>query len=261
MRYRRRARMRAARGFPQTLPIEVSISAEQTVDVVGIFARIAPRYDLMNRLMTAGLDLAWRRRAVDLLGQLPDLPVLDVGTGTADLALALAGRRPEVRIAGLDPTAEMLALGRQKVARRGLQERITLLRGDALALPFADASCAAVVSAFTLRNVADRARALCEMRRVVVPGGPVLCLELSWPRFPGFSSLFGLYFARLVPTLGALVARSRAAYTYLPASVDAFLSPEALAQAMEEAGLEDVQVWRLVPGTATIHLGRRSALG
>lgn len=223
-----------------------------------LFAAIAPRYDVMNRLMTAGLDLAWRRRAVALLGPLgAGGPILDVGTGTADLALILARARPDVMIAGLDPSPEMLAVGRRKVARRGLERRIALLRGDALALPCPAASCAAVVSAFTLRNVVDLPQALREMRRVVVPGGPVLCLELSQPRVAGFSPLFRLYFTRLVPMLGALVAGQREAYSYLPASVEAFLSPTELARAMAEAGLNGVRVVRLALGAATIHIGWR----
>lgn len=226
--------------------------------VARLFAAIAPRYDLMNRLMTGCMDLAWRRRACRLLGPLsPSALVLDVGTGTADLALTLARCRPGLRLLGLDPSPEMLALGRRKVERAGLAGRIPLVRGDAEALPCPDGSMAAVVSAFTLRNVADLPQALAEMRRVVAPGGPVLCLELSQPRLPGFRSLFRLYFTRLVPLLGALVARSRAAYTYLPQSVDAFLSPEGLARAMEDAGLQVERVERVALGAAAIHVARR----
>ncbi len=222
-----------------------------------LFAAVAPRYDLMNRLMTFGLDLAWRRRACDLLGPLPAGPLLDLGTGTADLALAVARRRPGTPVIGLDPSPEMLALAGRKVARRGLLSRISLLRGDALALPLADRSCGAVLSAFVLRNLPDLPQALREMRRVVAPGGQVLCLELARPRLPGFRHLFRPYFSRLVPLLGALVAGQRPAYTYLPASVDAFLAPEALACAMADAGLGPVRVLRLGLGVATIHLARR----
>jgi len=226
--------------------------------VARLFAAIAPRYDLMNRLMTARMDVAWRQRAADLLGALPaGATVLDVGTGTADLALAVARRWPGVRVLGVDPSPEMLALGEAKVARAGLAGRVGLVRGDALALPCPDGSCAAVVSAFTLRNVADLSRALGEMRRAVAPGGAVLCLELSQPRAPGFRPLFRFYFTRLVPILGALIARNRAAYTYLPQSVDAFLSPEGLAQAMRQAGLEVECVELLALGAAAIHVARR----
>ncbi len=222
-----------------------------------LFAGIAPRYDLMNRLMTAGLDLGWRRRASDLLGELGPGPLLDVGTGTADLALTLAHRRPGVRVVGIDPSAPMLALARHKLERAACRGQISLARGDALALPFPDGSFAGVLAAFVLRNIGDLARALSEMRRVVAPGGPVLCLELSRPRTPVFRTLFRFYFTRLVPILGALVARDRAAYTYLPASVDAFPSPAALAAAMERSGLDGIRVVPLALGAATIHVGRR----
>ena len=234
------------------------INPEKAAAVARLFAAIAPRYDLMNRLMTARMDLAWRRRAADLLGPLvAGATVLDVGTGTADQALAIASRWSEVRVVGVDPSPEMLALGQRKVLQAGLAQRIALVRGDGLELPCPDGGCAAVASAFALRNVADLPRALREMRRAVAPGGVVLCLELSQPRMPGFRPLFRLYFTRLVPILGALIARSRAAYTYLPQSVDAFLSPEGLAQAMAEAGLEVERVELMTLGAAAIHVARR----
>ncbi len=223
-----------------------------------LFAGIAPRYDLMNRLMTAGLDVGWRRRACELLGEPGPGPLLDAGTGTADLALTLVRCRPGAHVVGVDPSAPMLALGAAKLARAGCDGQVSLARGDALALPFPDASFAGVLSAFVLRNVGDLARALGEMRRVVAPGGPVLCLELSRPQAPVFRAIFRFYFTRLVPILGALVARNRAAYTYLPASVDAFPSPAALAAAMERAGLAGIRIVPLALGAATIHIGRRA---
>ncbi len=223
-----------------------------------LFAGIAPRYDLMNRLMTAGLDLRWRRRACELLGELGPGPLLDAGTGTADLALTLVHRRPSVHVVGLDPSAPMLALGAAKLGRAGCDGQVALARGDALALPFPDGSFAGVLSAFVLRNVGDLPLALGEMRRVVARGGPVLCLELSRPQAPVFGAVFRFYFTRLVPILGALVAGDRAAYTYLPASVDAFPSPAALAAAMERAGLVGIRIVPLALGAATIHVGRRA---
>lgn len=242
------------RNPPPTRRVPADADPRQSLE---LFAVIARRYDLINHLMSAGLDSLWRRSACALLDGAPPGPVLDLGTGTADLALTLARRRPELRIVGLDPSPQMLVLGRQKLADRGLEERITLLRGDALDLPLPDASCAAVLSAFVLRNLPDLPRAFREMHRVVVPGGLVLCLELTWPQAPIFRGLFRLYFTRLVPILGAAIANSRRAYTYLPASVAAFPRPEAVARMMEEAGLTSLTVRRLFPGTAAIYTGLR----
>lgn len=236
----------------------MDMSQVHSTTVARTFAAIAPRYDLMNRLMTFCLDLGWRRRACDLLdGASGPGAILDVGTGTCDLSIMLARRYPHARIVGLDFSAEMLALGECKVARQGLTGRVTLVRGDALALPFPDASFTAVVSAFTVRNLANVPLALREMRRVVVPGGQVLCLELSRAQVSGFRPLFRLYFNWLVPILGAVVAGHRLAYTYLPASVEAFLAPAALTEAMARAGLGEVYAERLALGAAWIHVGRR----
>ncbi|MGQ9683390.1 MAG: ubiquinone/menaquinone biosynthesis methyltransferase [Anaerolineae bacterium] len=232
--------------------------AMQRAAIARTFAAIARRYALMNRLRTFCREVGGRRCASRLLGPVAGGgPILDIGAGTADLSLMLARARPGARIVGLDLTAEMLNLGHDKVERAGLSGRISLLQGDALALPFTDSSFAAVASAFAIRNLPDVPAALAEMRRVVVPGGTVLCLELSQPRVPGFRSLFRPYFACLVPLLGTIVAGQRAAYTYLPASVDRFLSPLALQQAMAAAGLEDVRVKRLALGAACIHVARR----
>ncbi|MCL6432053.1 MAG: ubiquinone/menaquinone biosynthesis methyltransferase [Anaerolineae bacterium] len=242
------------RNLPPTRRVPAVADPRQSLE---LFAAIARRYDLMNHLMSAGLDILWRRQACALLDGGRPGPVLDLGTGTADLALTLARRRPELRIVGLDPSPQMLVLGQRKLAGRGLEGRIELLRGDALDLPLPDASCSAIVSAFVLRNLPDLPRALREMRRVVVPGGLVLCLELTWPQAPIFRGLFCLYFTRLVPVLGAAIANSRRAYTYLPASVAAFPRPEALARTMEEAGLTPLTARRLFPGTAAIHIGLR----
>ncbi len=220
-----------------------------------MFARIAPRYDLMNALMTAGRDQAWRRVAARLGAPAPGGLVLDLATGTADLALAVLGETPARAVVGVDFVEAMLHLARAKLEARG-ERRVRLAAGDALALPFRDRAFAGVVSAFLLRNLADLPAGLAEMRRVTAPGGRVVALEITQPALPVWRDAFRLYFHRVVPALGGLVSGDRAAYTYLPDSVDRFVTPAELARLMAEVGLVDVRVRRLGLGTVTIHVGR-----
>lgn len=222
--------------------------------VRAMFTRIAGRYDLMNSLMTAGRHHAWRRRAARAALDAPPGPVLDLATGTADMALALRARDPARTVVGADFSPGMLARARAKLARAG-PDRIHLVGADALRLPFADASFAAVTSAFLLRNLEDLEQGLAEMRRVTRPGGRVVALDIVGPRWPLGRSLFAVYFHRVVPLLGALVAGDRQAYTYLPRSVERFLEPAELAALMERAGLRAVHYRRLGLGTVALHAG------
>ncbi len=220
-----------------------------------MFAGIAPRYDLMNALMTAGRDQAWRREAARLAAPAPEDLVLDLATGTADLALAFLEKTPAETVVGLDFVEGMLRLARDKL--RGQEERrVTLVAGDALALPFPDATFGCVASAFLLRNLADLRAGLAEMRRVTAPGGSVVALEITQPTLPVWREAFRLYFHHVVPALGALVSGDRAAYTYLPRSVERFVTPQELARLMGSVGLWDVRITRLGLGTVTIHVGR-----
>ncbi len=219
-----------------------------------MFTRIAGRYDLMNALMTGGRHHAWRRVTAAAVAPAPAGPALDLATGTADLALAVRAAAPDRTVVGADFAEAMLRRARAKLAARG-ERRVPLLAADALALPFADATFACVTSAFLLRNLADLAAGLAEMRRVTRPGGLVAALEITRPGVPGWDALFGLYFNRLVPLIGAVVARDRAAYTYLPQSVERFVTPAELARLMTRAGLRDVRYRRLGLGTLALHVG------
>ncbi len=186
-------------------------------------------------------------------------PVLDVATGTADLALAYwragCGR---VRVVGVNFCRPMLDLGREKVHRAGAAKNLTLAEADALDLPFADGSFEVVSIAFGLRNLADPDRGLREMARVCRPGGRVAVLEFSLPRNAAFRAVYGWYFGRVLPRIGQAVARNRqGAYNYLPASVGEFFSPQALVAKMEQAGLADVRCWPLTFGIAAIYVGRK----
>ena len=178
---------------------------------------------------------------------------LDLATGTADLALALRAQGPTRLVVGADFAEGMLGEARRKLGARHAT-RVPLLAADALALPFADKTFACVASAFLLRNLADLPAGLAEMRRVTMPGGVVTALEITRPGVPGWDVVFGLYFNRLVPLIGALVAGDRAAYTYLPQSVERFVTPAELARLMEGVGLREVQYRRLGLGTIALHV-------
>lgn len=223
--------------------------------VRAMFTRIAGQYDLMNSLMTAGRHHAWRRLAAAAAAAAPAGLALDLATGTGDLALAIQAASPGREVVGADFSQGMLAHARRKLDGRA-GARIPLLAADALALPFADGAFACVSSAFLLRNLADLPGGLREMRRVTRPGGIVVALEITRPGVPGWDALFGLYFHRLVPLAGALVARDRQAYTYLPQSVERFVSPRELAVLMTDAGFRDVTYRRLGLGTIALHTAR-----
>ncbi|MGH2584303.1 MAG: ubiquinone/menaquinone biosynthesis methyltransferase [Dehalococcoidia bacterium] len=220
--------------------------------VSAMFDAIAGRYDLMNRLMSAGQDGRWRRIAVEALGMLPGGPLLDVGVGTGDLALALRRRFSGRAIVGVDLSRGMMQVAEQKGGDLRLAE------ADVLHLPFADRTFAAVGTAFTVRNVADLSAALREVRRVLMPGGRFACLEITRPRDGVLARLFNLYFHEAVPRAGGLIAGSPRAYRYLPASVDRFVSGAELATAMRAVGFSAVRMRRFWPGAVTLHLGMRT---
>lgn len=230
--------------------------ADKSRYVREMFTRIAARYDLMNGLMTFGRHQAWRRIAARMATPEAGGLALDVATGTGDLALALLEEARVHRVIGLDFSEGMLRVGRAKLALKDPLRRVSLVVGDALALPFPDRSFACVASAFLLRNLADLKQGLQEMRRVAQPGGWVVALEITQPTLPGFSSVFRWYFHGLVPRIGGLVSRDREAYTYLPQSVDRFLPPAELARLMEAIGLKEVSYRQLGIGTVTVHAGR-----
>lgn len=220
-----------------------------------MFSRIAARYDLMNGLMTLGMHHAWRRQVARQSIPAPEGPLLDLATGTGDLALALREAHPHRLVVAADFSIGMLREAERKLAAVDPPPRVPLVAADALALPFGDRTFACVTSAFLLRNLADLGRGLAEMKRVTRPGGRVVALEITQARLPGFAPLFRVYFNRIVPRLGRLVSGDAEAYTYLPQSVEGFLGPEELRQAMQDAGLRGVSYRTTGLGTITIHTG------
>lgn len=221
-----------------------------------MFGEIAGRYDLLNRLLSAGIDRRWRRRTVHLVAPSRG-PVLDVCTGTADLALAYwrqGGGR--VRVVGADFCREMLIQGGRKIYREGASSGVSLVEADATNLPFPADVFEVVCVAFGLRNVCDTDRALAEMVRVCQPGGRVAVLEFALPQPRPLRALYGWYFGRVLPRIGQVLARNRHnAYNYLPESVGEFPQREALSRRMEQAGLSEVRYYVFTLGIATLHVG------
>lgn len=220
-----------------------------------MFSEIAPRYDLLNRLLSFGADLRWRRRAVELALERHPGRILDLATGTGDLALLLKRQASKAEVVGADFAPPMLELARKKARERGLEVRF--LEADALALPFPDGHFEAITIAFGFRNFADYERALKELYRVLAPGGRLVILEFPPPPTGAFGLVYRLYFQRVLPFLGGLISGSFGAYRYLPESVEAFPPPEALKALMEEAGFS-VRYEVLTFGVAAIHVGDKA---
>lgn len=223
-----------------------------------LFGRIARIYDLMNRLMSFGLDRRWRAFAARYLALGTGELGLDLGVGTADLSIAVIRRSgPGTRMIGMDITPEMLELGRAKVARLGLQDQIELRVGDAEAIALPDNSIDGCCSAFTVRNVTDIRQGFREMLRVVRPGGRVVCLEVSHPPGKIFSPLFHFYFYQLAPLFGSIIGKAFEEYNYLPNSLTNFPDAPALQAIMEEVGWSDVRFYRLNGGIVAVHVGTK----
>jgi demethylmenaquinone methyltransferase/2-methoxy-6-polyprenyl-1,4-benzoquinol methylase len=235
-------------------PDESEDRAAKRSYVRDMFTAIAPRYDLLNHLLSLNVDRRWRRRAVDALAweRVPNGVYLDLCAGTLDLAAELA-RRPGFagRVVGADFVRRMLALGRAKAD--GLEP----VAADALALPFAGASFSGLVIGFGVRNLVDVRAGLAEMARVLRPGARLVILEFSLPARWPIRPLYRFYFSRIVPRIGRVVSKHTSAYSYLPNSVDAFPSPDGLARHLRAVGFREVCYERLTFGIATIHVGTR----
>ena len=225
--------------------------------VAGLFTRISGRYDLMNTLMTWGMDGRWRRLAAQRAIQDLEGPALDVATGTGELALELGSVKGVTSVVGLDLLEPMVSRAARKSPRVRHGAAVNFMVGDALTLPFPDDTFACVTSAFGLRNVPDLEASLREMARVVRPGGRVLSLETMLADKGVFRPLVRLYFHTVVPLFGSLVAGDRSAYTYLSRSVDGFQSAQGLARLLQEIGLKEVAHRPLALGSVHLHWGTK----
>jgi len=219
-----------------------------------MFDRIAPRYDLANRLISLGIDGSWRRAAVRALELRDDARVLDIATGTGDLAIAAARRYPTARLVGVDASPRMLAVGQAKIVRLGLHDRIELVAGDVRALPFPAASFDAACVAFGIRNVPERPRALLEIRRILRPGSRFVVLELSDPRRGLLAPLARLHVHRVVPWIGAALG-GKAEYRYLARSIASFPSAALFAEELTAAGFAVTGVTALSLGAVHLYVG------
>ncbi len=223
-----------------------------------LFDRIAARYDLLNHLLSLNIDRRWRRRAVALLETLPpEGRLLDVATGTADLALEIVRQGKAPHVLGIDLSEEMMKLGREKIRRASRQEAIVLQGASALELPFESESFDAVTCAYGVRNFSDLDQGLREMQRVLRPGGQLLVLEFSYPDNRLIAWAYDLYFSHIMPLVGRLISRDRSAYTYLNKSVKQFVWGQAMIDRLCRAGFQDPVYKTFTYGITTVYTARK----
>jgi demethylmenaquinone methyltransferase/2-methoxy-6-polyprenyl-1,4-benzoquinol methylase len=250
----------SATAVPGTRPEGVHDERAAAAHVREMFGLIAPRYDLLNHLLSLDIDKVWRRRVARRFREIlrnPVARVLDLCCGTGDLVLGFRKEAPGgAEMIGSDFVPEMLVRARAKAAAAGAA--VTFVEADALALPFGDASFDLVSCSFGFRNLANYERGVLEIFRVLKPGGVAAILEFAEPRGKLFGGLYRFYFRRVLPRLGALISGNRSAYTYLPSSVSKFPSPEALHALFERCGYSEVQFVRWTGGIVTLHVGKKA---
>jgi demethylmenaquinone methyltransferase/2-methoxy-6-polyprenyl-1,4-benzoquinol methylase len=234
-------------------------TSKEPARIAGMFDAIAWRYDALNHLLSLGLDRKWRRRAVQELGLTGTERVLDVCTGTADLAIEAVGRRAGAArdVVGIDFAGQMLREAQRKLRHHASGRKIRLIRGDATHLPVPDRSFDAAMIAFGIRNVIDPAAACRELHRVLRPGSHLAILEFGYPRMPGIRTMYQWYFQYVLPRVGRRISRHQEAYAYLPQSVAEFKTPAAFTRMLQDAGFPVVRYVPLTLGTVYLYLAER----
>jgi demethylmenaquinone methyltransferase/2-methoxy-6-polyprenyl-1,4-benzoquinol methylase len=232
--------------------------AKNPLKIQAMFSSIAPRYDLLNRLLSFGRDLYWRRFAVNQLPKLKAGMFLDVATGTGDVAIEIVKQQAlHTKVIGVDFSDQMLELGKKKIIKMGYQNQIDLGFGDVTALPFEDKTFDAAIIAFGIRNLPDYKSGIKEMTRVVKDRGKVVILEFSSIQNRFFKWPFHLYLTKVLPFIGEIVSGRKGAYKYLPDSMLDFPDPEELKRIMEEVGLQEVKYFKLTFGSTAVHVGEK----
>jgi demethylmenaquinone methyltransferase/2-methoxy-6-polyprenyl-1,4-benzoquinol methylase len=224
--------------------------------VAEMFDNISPKYDLLNHVLSGGVDIYWRKRAVKMLKQLQPKVILDIATGTGDFAIEALSLKPE-KIIGVDISEGMLAVGREKIAKLGKQDIINLQSGDSESLSFDNNYFDAVIVSFGVRNFQNLLAGLTEMNRVMKPGGMCVVVEFSKPKSFPFKQLYNFYFKYILPLIGKTVSKDSAAYTYLPESVQAFPDGEAFLEIYKKAGFKNTKCIPLTFGICSIYTGQK----
>ncbi|MBI5409855.1 MAG: bifunctional demethylmenaquinone methyltransferase/2-methoxy-6-polyprenyl-1,4-benzoquinol methylase UbiE [Nitrospirae bacterium] len=237
--------------------MQLDKSAKDPAKIQTMFSTIAPRYDLLNRLLSLGIDGCWRRFAISQLPKVKNAKYLDVATGTCDVALEIVKRYPGAKVTGVDFSEGMLELGREKVKKAGCHDRIDVRFADVTALPFEDNTFDGVTIAFGIRNVQDYKKGISEMGRVVKSGGKVVILEFTSVQNKFFKAPYRFYITKALPFIGEIISGKKGAYKYLPSSMLEFPGPEEFKKAIEETGLKDVRYYKLTFGVTAVHVGTK----
>ena len=225
--------------------------------IAAMFDRISPKYDALNHILSLNIDKVWRKKTAKIVSKTQPKAILDLATGTADLAIAMAKHNPQAHIIGLDISEKMLEIGKEKVKLQNLENQIELHHGDAASLPFEDARFDAVTVAFGVRNFEDLSKGLSEMHRVLKTNGQAVILEFSLPeRFP-IKQLYNFYFKHLLPNIGKWVSKDGNAYSYLPHSVEKFPKPSDFCNILGSFGLKNCQIKPLSFGIATLYVANK----